>query len=608
MQPTFRTVLAAALTAALLPAAEARTPRAPATPAACVDFDAHANAEWRRSNLLPAGVASVSRLGQLDAATVERRRALLQEVVRAPRDERERLLATFWAAGTDAVGLDARSSAAVGAALAPVAGLKRARDLPKVSAAFHAIGLSPLVEFVRLDGNPGPLAAAPAPLGLGDPAFYVRQEPEIQRLIGQYRAYLDTLFRAAGLDPAQASAASEAVLQIESRLAQALDAEADDARAEGRLREQDRRYAKVGLAETLDRLGADPRDLVVLNPGYFAALAQVAGSESPERLRALLKARVLMALAPALGTPFRTAHGQFEGQVLRGLASPPDLEAVTADLARHALPGLIDAVANSRWAEGPRRERAEVVVRAVQAAAAGRDPRFSDVTIDLAGSATPPPDVSDLRFEAGDHVGNLLRLWRWQEQRTLAGRPQAISPFPALRPAVQFDAAARRLSISAAALAPPLLGDAAGPADFGAFGALVGHEMAKAVDAGDRGRGLVALYNGFEATPGVRVNGTRTFAMNRADLAGLEFAWAAFAASSPAADVGARRAFFAGWAGVWAQQASVDALRSEAATSDAAPSRWRVNGPLSQLPAFADAFSCRAGQPMRAAAPIGVWR
>jgi len=132
--------------------------------------------------------------------------------------------------------------------------------------------------------------------------------------------------------------------------------------------------------------------------------------------------------------------------------------------------------------------------------------------------------------------------------------------------------------------------------------------MAKAVDAGDRGRGLVALYNGFEATPGVRVNGTRTFAMNRADLAGLEFAWAAFAASSPAADVGARRAFFAGWAGVWAQQASVDALRSEAATSDAAPSRWRVNGPLSQLPAFADAFSCRAGQPMRAAAPIGVWR
>lgn len=604
MRPTPRTALLLALaTALLLPVAEARTVR---PPAACLDFDAHANAAWRQAHPLPADGSVLSRLGQFEAQANEQRRRLLAEVVASPRDERERLLAAFWAAGTSPDRLDGGSTAALVQALTPLQGLRRPRNLPRTLAQFHALGLAPLFEFTRLDDGRA-LAVAPAPLGLGDPAFYLRPEPELRALLDRYRAHLQALLQASGLGEAEAANAAAAVVQIETELAQALATPASPAPQAQRLRELDRRYAGLGVSAVLDALDADTRELAVLNPAYFTRLAQLAASASPERLQALLRARALLRLAPALAAPLRSAHAEFEGLVLRGLASPPDTETLLAETMRRQLPGLLDEVANARLVDAALRRRAEAVVREVQAVAAGHDPRFAEVVIDLAGSATPATDWSGLRFAADDPAGNLLRLARWHQDRVLQGQSSLLSPFPALRPALQFDPASGRLAISAAALAPPLLGPTPGAADYGALGALVGHELSKAVDAGERGHGLVDLYNGFEAVPGLRVDGRRTLVMNRADLAGLSFAWTAFNKAQSAADTAAKRDFFLAWAGLWAQHGSPAALRAQAQQSAAAPPRWRVNGPLSQLPGFAETFGCRPGQPMHAARPITVW-
>lgn len=605
MRPTPRTALLLALaTSLLLPATQARTPQ---PPAACLDFDAHANAAWRQAHPLPADGSVLSRLGQFEAQANEQRRRLLAEVVANPRDEPERLLAAFWAAGTSPDRLDGGSAAALVQALAPLQSLRRPRDLPRTLAQFHALGLAPLFEFTRLDGGRGALAVVPAPLGLGDPAFYLRPEPELRALLDRYRAHLQALLQASGLGEAEAASAAAAVVQIETELAQALATPGNAAPQAQRLRELDRRFPGLGMSAVLNALDADTRELAVLNPAYFTRLAQLAANASPEQLQTLLRARALLRLAPALGTPLRNAHAEFEGLVLRGLASPPDTETLLAETMRRQLPGLLDEVANARLVDTALRRRAEAVVREVQAVAAGHDPRFAEVMIDLAGSATPVTDWSGLRFAADDPAGNLLRLARWHQDRVLQGQASLLSPFPALRPALQFDPASRRLAISAAALAPPLLGATPGAADYGALGALVGHELSKAVDAGERGNGLINLFNGFEAVPGLRVDGRRTLAMNRADLAGLSFAWTAFNKAQTAADTAAKRDFFLAWAGLWAQHGNPAALRVQAQQSVAAPPRWRVNGPLSQLPGFAETFGCRSGQPMHAARPITVW-
>ncbi len=604
--------LAAAVLAALplsCAIAQNRTARAPAAPQACTDFYGFANATWLRANPLPAGTDTLSRLGQMQAQTETTRNRLVSEVLAAPNSDAERLLAAFWSAGMNTASLDAGSAAAVQNALEPLGSLKRARDLPKVSAEFHAIGLAPMIEFVRLgSGADGQLAAVPTPLGLNDPAFYTRQEPEIRTLLGKYRAYVEALMRASGLPEAEISPASEAVLQIETQIAQALDAEADDARQSDSLRAQDRRYAALGLVDVLKRLDTRTDDLVVLNPAYFATLAQLGTRETPQRLQWYLRFRVLNRLAPDLGAAFRNAHTGFFVNTLQGLPTAPRREDQLTATLREQLPGLIDHIVNARLVNAATRTRAQSVLQAVQTAATAKDPAFGAVRIDLAGSLQPPFSAEGLRFDAQDHIGNLLRLWLWHDQRALKGTTGAVSPLPAITPTVQFDASSKTLTVTAAALAAPLLGTAPGAADFGGLGALSGHELSKAVDSSSRATGLGPLYNGIEVAPGLRVDGARTLPMNRADLAGLEFAWAAFNAAQPKPDAAAKKAFFQAWAELWAAQQSPAALRATVQTSPYAPAAARVNGPLSQLPAFAETFTCRAGQKMRAANPIGVWR
>ena len=509
-------------------------------------------------------------------------------------------------------------------ALAPLAQLRRPRDLPKVGAAFHLLGLAPVAEFVRLDADGDrtrPLAAVPAPLGLVDPAFYTAPDAEVRTLLGKYRTYVEAVLRASGLPEAEISPASEAVLQIETQLAQALAGEAPDSRSRDSLRTQDRRFIALGFADLLKALDAKSDDLVVVSPAYFATFGQIAAAERDvKRLQWYLRFRVLHRLAPELGGPFRSAHGGFFAQTLRGLPAAPTRAEHMATLLRRNLGGLSDAAFVARYAPPARRERAEAVATAVRdaavelvakAGAAEDAARLGRVDFDVAGAKTPSVDIDGLAFRADDHVGNVLRLNRWLESRVLADRTVAIDPVAASTPAVQWLTGTETLALSAAALAPPLLGEtgsAPQAADFGAMGALIGHELAKRLQPGTRGAGLGPLYNGFQAAPNLRVDGARTLPMNRADLAGLEFAWAAFMKAKPQADANAKKAFFTAWANLWAKTQTADALRAEVQTSPYAPAAFRVNGPLSQLPAFGETYGCRVGSAMRSASPIAVWR
>ena len=625
MRPALLALALAAAAAAAAPAVAQNRGRAvaaaPAIPAACADFYAHANHAWLQAHPASAAQPERSRLAELNALALARSEALLRDAVAAPRTSLEKTLGTFWAAGLDLAALDAGSATAVQEALAPLSALRRPRDLPRVLAGLHEVGLAPVVEFVRLDAVDGPgraLAAVPAPLGLGDPAFYTAQDVELQTLLGQYRTYVEAVLRASGLPEAEISPASEAVLQIETRLAQALVAEAAGARSADTLRAQDRRYVALGLADLLERLRADSDRLVVVSPAYFAALSQLATERDVQRLRWYLRFRVLHRLAPDLGAPFRDAHHAFFARTLRGLPAAPARSEHLQALLRRNLPGLFDAAYSARYAPEAQRERAAAVLAAVRDAAleaTGADPAAAEalraVRFDIAGSEVPAFDATGLDFRAGDHAGNLRRLWRWQESRVLADRTLAIDPLPARLPAVQWLPERRTLAVSAAALAPPLLGEggpAPDPRDFGALGALAGHELSKALDAGSRGAGLAAVYAAKQAAPNLRVDGARTLPMNRADLAGLEFAWAAFQKAQPQADAAAKKAFFAGWAELWAKSQTAESLRAEVQTSPYAPAAIRVNGPLSQLPAFGETYGCRVGAAMRSANPVGVWR
>jgi putative endopeptidase len=240
----------------------------------------------------------------------------------------------------------------------------------------------------------------------------------------------------------------------------------------------------------------------------------------------------------------------------------------------------------------------------------------------------------------GSFGGNMLiaSTWRHREEMKRIGRGNADRRWPVLpqQPALAYDPAQNRLIVTAAMLQPPVLDMAReDAANYGAFGALVGHELThgfdgigRHVDATGSVRdwwtpadatawdavlsALSVQYGAYRwpGLPGTFVAGEQTRAENAADLAGVELAWDAMQAAMPAAALPAKQAFYEGWARLWPQQMSADVAQRLAATDAHAPGQWRANGPLANDPGFGAAFSCKAGTPMQrpAVQQLKVWR
>ncbi|HEY4103889.1 MAG TPA: M13 family metallopeptidase [Polyangiaceae bacterium] len=161
--------------------------------------------------------------------------------------------------------------------------------------------------------------------------------------------------------------------------------------------------------------------------------------------------------------------------------------------------------------------------------------------------------------------------------------------------------------------------------NFGALGATIGHELTHGFD--DNGRHfdgigmltnwwtdataaeferrtqcLVDQFNGYEAVPGHFVDGKVTLNENIADLGGMKLAYAAFEADakrkSDSSAFSPEQQFFLSFAQLWCESMSTEAAALQLAADVHSPAKYRVNGVVRNLPAFAQAFSCPVGGPL----------
>jgi predicted metalloendopeptidase len=164
--------------------------------------------------------------------------------------------------------------------------------------------------------------------------------------------------------------------------------------------------------------------------------------------------------------------------------------------------------------------------------------------------------------------------------------------------------------------------------NYGGIGLVIGHEMthgfddegrqfdadgnlkdwwteadAKAYDA--RTELVVKQYDGYEALPGLKLNGKLTLGENIADLGGLKIAYTAFLKSlegkakpAPVDGFTAEQRFFLGYAQSWRFTARDESARLRVMTDPHSPARFRVLGPLSNMPEFFQAFGCGENAPM----------
>jgi len=647
-------------------------------PPTCTDFYAQANGDWLKLHPAPP-LGSVSAFDLMAANARAQERALLEEGARSPADDADRALATVWTDGTNEAAIEAAGATPLQPLFARIALAKKNKDLAGVIADLHAAGVPVLFNFaadVDLKDFDHQLGyASQGGIGLPDPDYYTRTDPETRDLLGRYRTYVQAILQQSGTPADRVSEESGWVLSIEMQLANA-------SLPLVQLRDPNNAYRPVALAEiqkaypnlAFDRFLAVQRasdDHVSLaHSGYFAAVDGMLASVPLDHWQAYLRFHVASAMAPYLSHGFQDAHFQMYDRLLGGQA-PRDRAQQAMDAIDRALGPAMGHAWTQRYLTPAAKDAAERVANGVRAAM--KDAIDRNAWMDAPTRAAANAKLDHLRIEIGEparrpslsglvlpggFANDMLALaaWKHRDQMDAIGKRTSERRWPVLAhvPDVSYDLVQNRVIVTAAFLQPPVFDPAAGPArQFGALGALIGHQLHYAFDGkgrtidanGDlhdwwtplvsaaweqRVAPVIAQYDAYPVLADVKLNGHQTRDENLADLGGVELAWAAFQAAAPQAFAAAatpapapkgkaspappanapspQRDFFDAYAKVWARSTAPDTALAESATSIQAPAKYRVDGVLANVPEFGKAWACKPGTPMQLATPVTIWR
>jgi putative endopeptidase len=243
-------------------------------------------------------------------------------------------------------------------------------------------------------------------------------------------------------------------------------------------------------------------------------------------------------------------------------------------------------------------------------------------------------DYSSLKIERTSFIDNLLRSSQFERQRNLSkiGRPVDRTEWGMTPPTVNAynNSLMNEIVFPAGILQPPYFDLSADDAlNYGAIGAVIGHEMshgfddqgrkfdlqgnlkdwwteADAKNYTDRANCVEQQFSGFRVEEvSLNQNGKLVLGESIGDLGGLKIAWLAFQKSMQGkprpADIDGftpEQRFFLGWAQVWGRKQTPEAMRQQILTDPHPLGMFRVNGPVSNMPQFAEAFHCKMGDAM----------
>ena len=628
---------------------------------ACDDFYQYANGGWIAKNEIPPAFSTWGITSPLREKNIATLHQILEDAAKntsAPMGSNEQRIGAFYASCMDEARIEAAGAKPLAAEIAAINNLKSASDLPTLLAHFHSIGVPSLFSFgagqdfknsssvIAITGQGG--------LSLPDRDFYLKDDEKSKATRDAYVQHVTNMFQLLGDEPALAAAEAQTVMKIETQLAQvSLDRVSR--------RDASKQYHKMGPADLktvmanfdwptyFKKIGAPQfTEINVAHPDFFKGLDQMLVSVPIADWKTYLRWHLVHDAASALSTPFvnedfnfyaKTLNGTKEiqprwrrcvvstdnalgealGEVYVKKAFPPEAKARMKQLVNNLIVALREDIPTLDWMSEPTRQ-----------AAIGKLNAFG-IKI---GYPDKWRDYSSLKIERGSFVDNLVRASQFERQRNLGkmGRPVDRTEWGMTPPTVNAynNSLMNEIVFPAGILQPPyfdLTGDDA--LNYGAIGAVIGHEMSHGFD--DQGRKfdlqgnlkdwwteadaknyteratcVEQQFSNFRVEEiGLNQNGKLVLGESIGDLGGLKIAWLAFQKSMqgkprPANIDGftPEQRFFLGWAQVWGRKQTPEAMRQQILTDPHPLGRFRVNGPLSNMPQFAEAFHCQAGDAM----------
>ena len=501
-------------------------------------------------------------------------------------------------------------------------------------------------------------------LSLPDRDYYVRKDDASEALRQDFLAHVARQFVLAGEPSASAAADASATLAVEASLA-------ESAWTRVEMRDPIRVYNRVDLAglrraaPTFDwegylaALGATGvSSFNATTPRALARIDELVRTAPPATWRAYLRWHALAQAADLRALPralseeafrFRARHftgeksmpvrwkhcvevtdrllGEALGQAFARRFFAPNARAKAASLIAGVQGAMQRRISTLGWMDDATRARAQEKLAAMS---------------DKVGYPERWRDYGAVRVRRDAFLASALSASAFEMRRQigLVGKPVDRGEWRMTAPTVNayYSPPLNEIVLPAGILQPPFYTHGANDAvNFGAMGLVVGHEMTHGFD--DQGRKYDARgnladwwsppvgaefvrrascvenqYSGYTAVDDVKVDGKLTLGENLADLGGLGLSLAAYRASRaglppepPVAGYSPEQQFFLAHAQAWCAIVRPENARLRAVTDPHSPPRWRVNGPLSNLPEFAEAFRCNVGDPMVRSDRCQVW-
>jgi putative endopeptidase len=637
----------------------------------CDDFFAYACGGWIKANPIPEDQASWGRfdaLGEQNEATL---RAILERGTAdgGASTPRAATLLDFYASCMDRPAVETDGLEPLAPLLARIAAVVDAASLARALAEMHLARSHAFFRFAsEQDAKNATQVIAlieQGGLNLPDPDFYLKNEPDMAERRAKYEAHIARMFVLYGETAATAKKDAEATLRVERVLAEA-------SMPREKYRDPDNIYHPLEIAALKElaphfpwgvyvkQLGFPAISKVnVYQPAFVATFdrlvsAAVARSRSGfDDVRAYLRAQLLDLYATALPARFGEEAFRLYGELTGATKDLPRwkrcVEAVDAGMgmalaepfveAKLGAQGRAETVTLMRAIEEVMRERLTRLTWMDDTTRAHALAKLGKVT-NMIGYPDSMRSYDGLRIERGSFAGNVLRAGIFETKRDLSkiGRPVDRTDFgwgrtPATVDAY-YDSSLNQMVFPAGILQRPFFArETPSGVNFGAIGMVMGHELTHGFDDSGRrfdGDGnlvqwwspavdaeftkraacVARQFDGYVTVGDVHENGALELGENIADLGGLALAHDAYVHAR--GEVGdpeaADRQFFTGFAQAWCSSER-DELKRVIVYNEHALSKFRVNGPLSNMPVFARAFACPVGSPMVRSGPdrCEVW-
>jgi putative endopeptidase len=498
-------------------------------------------------------------------------------------------------------------------------------------------------------------------LGLPDRDYYTKTDAKSEETRQKYLTYVAQLLTLAGEPTAQATKDATAILGIETTLAKASLTRVER-------RDPYKVYHKMSVAD-LGKINpaitwptylatqgvGSVQTLNVTQPEFQKTVNTVLTTEPLGSLKAYLRFHVLTAAAPSLSAPFDTANFDFYNHYLRGTQQmPPRWKRCVRGVDRSLGEALGEEFIRRTFTPDTKQKTVlltDQIEQAMQSEIEQLDwmnPATKQEALrklhavrNKIGYPDKWRDYSSLEIQPADYFGNVTRAGQFEDARQWGkvGKPVDRTEWDMTPPTVNayYNPQMNDVNFPAGVLQPPLYDPKSDDApNYGNTGSTIGHELTHGFD--DEGRQFDAQGNlkdwwtkddakGFEdrinclrdqfatyiIVDDIHINSKLTSGEDVADLGGTLIAYIAWKKATegerlkPIDGFTPDQRFFIGFA-QWACENTREAnSRLQALTDPHSPGFARINGIVTNMPEFATAFSCKAGQPMVKAKACRVW-